>query len=150
MLNQCSFVGNLGRDPETRHTQNGAPVVNFVIAVTERWTQGGEKKERTEWVPVTIWNDKLGEIASKFLVKGSKVLVQGQWQTRKWVDKEGGERYTTECVLTKFGGYLELLGGKTEAPAEAPRAVEKRIPSAPAGRGTRPAATADLDDDIPF
>ena len=166
-VNKVILVGNLGRDPEVRHTQNNQKVVNLRIATSERWRDraSGENRERTEWHSVVIFNENLADIAERYLRKGSSVYVEGQLQTRKWTDQSGQERYTTEVVLSRFKGELTLLGGRGEGgggggdyggdfggeepmggpPARGPAA------SRPAqGRG-RPSSIADeLDDDIPF
>ena len=108
-LNRCEFIGNLGADPEIRNTQGGEKVANLRIAVTERWKdRNGEKREKTEWVPVTIWGALAGT-AEQYLSKGSKVYVAGKWQTRKWTDQQGNDRYSTECVLHGFDAKLEML-----------------------------------------
>lgn len=113
-VNKVILVGNLGRDPEVRHTQDGAPVVNLALATSETWKDrsSGERKERTEWHRVVIFNENLAKIAEQYLRKGAKVYVEGQLQTRKWTDKDGQERYSTEVVLSKFRGELTMLDTK--------------------------------------
>lgn len=113
VLNQCQFIGNLGADPEVRSTQSGSRIANFRIAVTEKWKdrQTGERKERTEWIPVAIFTDGLVGVAEKYLRKGSKVFIQGQFKTRKWADQSGNDRYTTEIVLNGPGAVLTMLDG---------------------------------------
>ena len=139
-LNQCTFTGRLGRDPESRSLPNGGKVVNLNLAVSHRYKdRDGNKAERTTWVPVVIWNDKLGEIAEQYLSKGSRVAVTGEFQTRKWQDQSGADRYSTEIVLQRFGGTLVLLGGGDRDQSAAPRQETS-------GRSGR----AELDDDIPF
>ena len=120
-VNKVILVGNLGRDPEVRHTQNNQKVVNMRIATSERWRdrQSGENKERTEWHSVVIFNENLADIAERYLRKGSSVYVEGQLQTRKWTDQSGQERYTTEVVLSRFKGELTLLGGRGEGGGDA-------------------------------
>jgi len=115
-LNKVQLIGNLGRDPEIRNTQDGNKIVQLTIATTEYWRDKttNERKDRTEWHKVVIFNDKLGEIAEKYLRKGSKVYIEGQLQTRKWADKAGVDRYTTEIVLQKFRGELMLMDWKSE------------------------------------
>ena len=115
-VNKVILVGNLGRDPEVRHTQNNQKIVNMRIATSERWRdrQSGESKERTEWHSVVIFNENLADIAERYLRKGSSVYVEGQLQTRKWTDQSGQERYSTEVVLSRFKGELTLLGGRGE------------------------------------
>ena len=109
MLNQCSFIGNLGADPEVR-TVGDSKVANLRLAVNERWKDRntGEKREKTEWVPVTIWGPVAG-IAEQYLRKGSKIFISGKFQTRKWQDKDGNDRYTTEVVVQGFGGQMIML-----------------------------------------
>jgi single-strand DNA-binding protein len=115
-VNKVILVGNLGRDPEVRNTQDGTKIVNFTLATSERWRDKGtgEQRERTEWHRVVIFNENLARIAEQYLRKGSSVYVEGQLQTRKWTDQSGQERYTTEVVLQRFRGELTLLGGRGE------------------------------------
>jgi single-strand DNA-binding protein len=164
-VNKVILVGNLGRDPEVRQTQNNQKVVNLRIATSERWRdrQSGENRERTEWHSVVIFNENLADIAERYLRKGSSVYVEGQLQTRKWTDQSGQERYTTEVVLSRFRGELTLLGGRGEAGGDpghdygdesgmggAQRSAPARGPGGGQGR-SKPATLADdLDDDIPF
>ncbi len=114
-INKVILVGNLGRDPEIRRTQDGRPIANLRIATTESWRDknSGERRERTEWHTVVIFNDGLCRVAEQYLKKGSKVYVEGQLQTRKWQDQSGQERYSTEVVLQGFGGNLTMLDGRT-------------------------------------
>jgi single-strand DNA-binding protein len=170
-VNKVILVGNLGRDPEVRHTQNNQKVVNMRIATSERWRdrQSGESKERTEWHSVVIFNENLADIAERYLRKGSSVYVEGQLQTRKWTDQSGQERYSTEVVLSRFKGELTLLGGRGEGgggggdyggPADygddqgggPPQrsAPSPRGPQGGPGRGKPPTIADELDDDIPF
>ena len=141
-LNQCSFIGNLGADPEVRSFQNGGRVANLRIAVTEKWKDKntGERKEATEWVSVAILQDGLVGVAEQYLRKGSKVFVQGKLRTRKWQDQSGADRYSTEIVLQGFDGKLEMLDG----PSGDGRGERKRSYDEPASNPD------DLDDDIPF
>jgi single-strand DNA-binding protein len=113
-VNKVIIVGNLGRDPEVRSFPNGGKVVNLRIATSETWRdrQSGERKERTEWHSVAIFNENLGKIAEQYLKKGSTVYIEGQLETRKWQDQSGQDRYTTEVVLRQFRGELTLLGGR--------------------------------------
>ncbi len=113
-VNKVIIVGNLGRDPEVRSFPNGGKVVNLRIATSETWRdkQSGEKKERTEWHSVAIFNENLGKIAEQYLKKGSTVYIEGQLETRKWQDQSGADRYSTEVVLRQFRGELTLLGGR--------------------------------------
>jgi single-strand DNA-binding protein len=113
-VNKVILIGNLGRDPEVRTFQNGGKVVNLRIATSENWRDkaSGEKKERTEWHSVAIFNENLAKIAEQYLKKGSTVYIEGQLETRKWQDQSGADRYTTEIVLRQFRGELTLLGGR--------------------------------------
>jgi single-strand DNA-binding protein len=113
-VNKVILIGNLGRDPEVRSMNNGGKVVNLSVATSETWRDknSGERQERTEWHRVVIFNEKLGEVAEKYLKKGAKVYVEGALQTRKWTDKEGAEKYSTEVVLQRFRGELTMLDGK--------------------------------------
>ena len=113
-VNKVILVGNLGRDPEVRSTQDGLKIVNLSLATSESWRDknSGERREKTEWHRVVIFNEKLGEVAEKFLKKGSKIYVEGALQTRKWTDQGGQERYSTEVVLQRFRGELTMLDGK--------------------------------------
>jgi single-strand DNA-binding protein len=144
-VNKVILLGRLGRDPETRNFQNGGKVVNLRLATSERYKdKSGEMQERTEWHSVAIFNEKLGEIAEKYLRKGSEVYLEGQIETRSY-DKNGETRYSTEIVLRQFRGELALIGGRggnQDAPAEQPATRQ-----APASRAP---AKSDLDDEIPF
>lgn len=113
-VNKVIIVGNLGRDPEVRNFPNGGKVVNLRVATSETWRDksSGERKERTEWHSVAIFNEALGKIAEQYLRKGSTVYLEGQLETRKWQDQSGADRYTTEIVLRQFRGELTLLGGR--------------------------------------
>jgi single-strand DNA-binding protein len=113
-VNKVIIVGNLGRDPEVRSFQNGGKVVNLRIATSETWRDkaSGERKERTEWHSVAIFNEGLAKIAEQYLKKGSKVYIEGQLETRKWQDQSGADRYTTEVVLRNYGGTLTLLDSR--------------------------------------
>ena len=113
-VNKVIIVGNLGRDPEVRSFQNGGKVVNLRIATSENWRDkaSGERKERTEWHSVAIFNENLAKIAEQYLKKGSTVYIEGQLETRKWQDQSGQDRYSTEIVLRNYGGTLTLLGGR--------------------------------------
>ena len=113
-VNKVILVGNLGRDPEVRHTQDGRKIVNFSIATSETWKdrQSGERRERTEWHRIVIFNEHLANIAEQYLRKGSKVYLEGQLQTRKWTDNSGQEKYTTEVVLQNYRGELQMLDSR--------------------------------------
>jgi single-strand DNA-binding protein len=161
-INKVILVGNLGRDPEIRSTQDGMRIANLAVATSETWRDkmSGERKERTEWHRVVIFNERLAEIAEKYLKKGAKVYVEGALQTRKWADNSGQERYTTEVVLTRFRGELTMLDGARGAGGSPP--IEGGYDEAYSGGGfgdePRAAATParsrtpvnELDDDIPF
>ena len=144
-LNKASIIGNLGRDPEVRHTQSGDTVANLSVATSEKWTDrsSGERRERTEWHRVVVWG-KLAEIAEKYLRKGSKVYLEGQIRTRKWQDNDGKDRYTTEIVLSGFNSTLVMLGGN-EGGGDRP-ADQGGAPA----QDYNPPQGDDLDDDIPF
>lgn len=144
-INKVILVGNLGADPETRYMPSGKPVTNIRIATSEGWTdkQSGDKQERTEWHSVVLF-DKLAEISAEYLRKGSQVYIEGSLRTRKWQDKQGNDRYTTEIVARE----MQMLGsrggagtGEGRAPA---RVQEDRAPA------SAPAETGEFDDDIPF
>ncbi|MDB5716661.1 MAG: single-stranded DNA-binding protein [Sphingomonas bacterium] len=150
-VNKVILVGNLGRDPESRSFQNGGKVVNLRIATSESWKDKatGERKEKTEWHSVAIFNDNLARIAEQYLRKGSKVYIEGQLQTRKWQDQSGNDKFSTEIVLQGFNGTLTLLDGASGGGGQA------QDRSAPAGRPNAPQrshapAAIDLDDDVPF
>jgi len=115
-VNKVILIGNLGKDPEVRSTQAGAPVVQLSIATSDTWKdrQTGERKERTEWHRVVIFNEHLCKVAENYLKKGAKVYVEGALQTRKWTDQSGVEKYTTEVVLQKFNGELTMLDSRNE------------------------------------
>jgi len=162
-VNKVILVGNLGRDPEIRSTQDGMRIANLAVATSESWRDrvSGERKERTEWHRVAIFNERLTEVAEKYLKKGSKVYIEGALQSRKWTDNSGQERYTTEVVLQRFRGELTMLdsargaggppteGGYDEGYAGGGFGDEPRAAATPApARGRTP--VNDLDDDIPF
>ena len=113
-VNKVILIGNLGRDPEIRTTQDGTRVANLSIATSENWRDknSGERKEKTEWHRVVIFNDRLVEVVERYLKKGATVYLEGQLQTRKWTDQSGAEKYTTEVVLQKYRGELTMLGGR--------------------------------------
>lgn len=163
-LNKVMIIGRLGRDPETRNFQNGGKVVNLRVATSERYKdREGNQQERTEWHSVAIFNEKLGEIAERYLKKGSQVYLEGQLETRKWQDQGGQERYSTEIVLRQFRGEMTLLdgrgggaGGDDEMAGGPPPSRgaysgggSSRAPAARSG-GWDSNKKSDLDDDIPF
>ena len=161
-VNKVILLGNLGRDPEVRSTQDGTKIVNLNIATSERWKDrnSGEQRERTEWHRVVIFNENLARIAEQYLRKGSTVYLEGQLQTRKWTDQQGVEKYTTEVVLQRYRGELTLLGSRNEGAAALPSDSGAMQGGMGAGMGAAgvtsggaipPMAGADdLDDDIPF
>lgn len=113
-VNKVILIGNLGADPEVRHTQDGRAICNMKVATSDSWRdkQSGERREKTEWHSVVIFSDQLSKIAQQYLKKGSKVYIEGQLQTRKWQDNTGNDRYTTEVVLQNYGGQLTMLDGR--------------------------------------
>lgn len=113
-VNKVILVGNLGRDPEIRHLQDGSKIAQLSVATSENWKdrQTGERREKTEWHRVVIFNSNLAEVAENYLRKGAKVYVEGQLQTRKWTDQDGNDKYTTEVVLSRFRGELTMLDGR--------------------------------------
>jgi single-strand DNA-binding protein len=157
-VNKVILVGNLGRDPEARTMQSGGKVVSFSIATSESWNDkaSGERKEKTQWHRIAIFNEKLGEIAERYLKKGSKVYLEGSLESRKFTDKDGMERETTEVVLARFRGELTLLdsrsgdsggdGGYSRPPAAARQAAAPARSGGPSWE----APSSDLDDEIPF
>jgi single-strand DNA-binding protein len=153
-VNKVILIGNLGRDPEIRSTQDGAKIVNLNLATSERWKDRntGEQRERTEWHRVVIFNENLGRIAEQYLRKGNTVYIEGQLQTRKWTDQQGVEKYSTEVVLQRYRGELTLLGGRQDGGAAG--MVGQDSPAAemasPSQSTPPPMAGGDLDDDIPF
>lgn len=146
MLNRCEFIGNLGRDPEIRTTQSGDKVANLRIAVSEKWKDRdtGERKERTEWIPVTIWGP-LAKVAEQYLHKGSKVFVSGKFQTRKWQDQSGADRYSTEIVLQGPQSQLTMLDGPKDNNRPDPHRSQE-----PEGYGSGGRPGGDIDHEIPF
>jgi single-strand DNA-binding protein len=159
-INKVILIGNLGQDPETRTTPGGTTVTNIRIATSESWTdrQSGEKKEQTEWHTVVMWN-RLGEIAAEYLRKGSQVYIEGRLQTRKWQDKQGNDRYTTEVVASE----MQMLGGRGAGGGAMQETRDTRDSGgfgggsggggrgAPASSsGSQGSSPVDFDDDIPF
>ena len=143
-VNKVILVGNLGKDPDVRRTTSGDPIVNFTLATSENWRDKatGERKERTEWHRVVIFNENLAKVAEQYLHKGSKVYVEGQLQTRKWTDKDGNEKYTTEVVLSRFRGELQMLDSRDSGSSREALSAQ----DAPARSFER----AEMDDEIPF
>jgi single-strand DNA-binding protein len=161
-VNKVILVGNMGKDPEVRTTQDGTKIVNLTLATSETWNDraSGERKERTEWHRVVIFNDRVADVAERFLKKGAKIYVEGSLQTRKWTDQSGQERYTTEVVIGRFNGQLTMLdtrGGEGASDGGAYRSERTPPQRAAAGAsrsGGAPSWEApkggDLDDEIPF
>ncbi len=156
-VNKVILIGNLGKDPEVRRLNSGDPVVNLRIATTESWRdkQSGERKEKTEWHSVVIFNENIAKVAEQYLKKGSSVYIEGQLQTRKWTDQQGVEKYTTEIVLQKYRGELTMLGGRGDGGGRSydddgsgsfgGKSGSKRVSDGP-----RESFNQDLDDEIPF
>ncbi len=155
-INKVILVGNLGADPEVRHTQAGKPVCNLRLATSERWRDrnSGEQRERTEWHRVTIFSEGLCRVAEQYLHKGSKIYIEGQLQTRKWQDQSGQDRYSTEVVLQGFNGTLLMLDSRQHGGGHGHGGGDSDH-----GRGRRPREQAptpmsevggELDDEIPF
>jgi single-strand DNA-binding protein len=159
-VNKVILVGNLGKDPEIRRTQDGRPIANLSVATSENWRDKatGERKEKTEWHRVVIFNEGLCKVAEQYLKKGAKVYIEGQLQTRKWTDQSGVEKYSTEVVLQGFNSTLTMLDGRSSgggsfagedsggdfgaaSPSSAPR---RAVAASGGGRN------GDMDDDIPF
>ncbi len=176
-LNRVQLIGSCGKDPEIRSTQDGNKIVNLSLATSESWTdkQSGERKERTEWHRVVIFNDRLADVAERFIKKGSRIYVEGQIQTRKWQDQSGQDRYSTEVVVPRFGGNVGLLGEPRQSDGQDSQRSndgERRVGSngsgdpryggprgggqtnystrAPAGAPDWSRPGTDLDDEIPF
>jgi single-strand DNA-binding protein len=160
-VNKVILVGNLGKDPEVRRLNSGDQVVSFSVATSETWRDktSGERKERTEWHNIVIFNENLGKVAEQYCKKGTKIYLEGQLQTRKWQDQSGNDRYTTEVVLQRFRGELQLLDSRASSESRQSFPDEERASSgfnrAPAAE-RRPAlsdgggGTGEIDDDIPF
>ncbi len=154
-VNKVILIGNLGRDPEVRSTQDGAKIVQLSVATSESWKDKGtgERRERTEWHRVVIFNEHLTNIAEQYLRKGSKVYLEGQLQTRKWQDKEGLDRYTTEIVLGRVRGELTMLdtrGGEGAGACGGYQSEPAMASQEGGGGGGSAGGASDLDDEIPF
>lgn len=151
-INKVILVGNLGADPRVSNTPNGSKIVNLSVATTDTWKDklSGERKDRTEWHRVVIFNAQLADIAERYLRKGSKVYLEGQLQTRKWEDNNGQERYSTEVVLQNYNGSLVLLDAKGDGVPAGGNDVFSPASGNAGWDSAAPAASADLDDDIPF
>lgn len=151
-LNKVQLIGNLGADPEIRSFQNGGKVANLRLATSETWKDKdtGERKERTEWHSVAIFNDGLVGVVERFLKKGSKVYIEGKLQTRKWQDQSGADRYSTEVVLQGIGGSLVMLDGKSSSGSGGETPNGRAQEPHPGAHGGDAPPFDDLDDDIPF
>ncbi len=152
-VNKVILIGNLGADPEIRHTQDGRPIVNLRVATSDSWRDKatGERREKTEWHRVVIFNEGLARIAEQYLKKGSKVYLEGALQTRKWEDQSGQERYTTEVVLQGFNSSLTMLDGRQrEGMGEGASSGGDFGRSRPLGAGNNASFNKELDDEIPF
>jgi single-strand DNA-binding protein len=168
-VNKVILIGNLGADPEVRHTQDGRSICNLRLATTESWRdkQSGERREKTEWHSVVIFNEQLGKIAQQYLKKGAKVYIEGQLQTRKWQDNSGNDRYTTEVVLQNYAGQLTMLDGRNggvgfndsgSGDYDAGSGANSRSGNSSRGTGDAKSRESggsksfekDLDDEIPF
>ncbi len=168
-VNKVILVGNLGKDPEARSMGSGGEVVSFSIATSENWNdkQSGERKEKTEWHNIVIFNEALGKIAKQYLRKGSSVYLEGQLQTRKWTDKDNNDRYTTEVVLQRYRGELTMLGSRDGGGSGGGQSGgggsrdwggdnggsgggSSQFGGGSGGRSAPSAFDSDLDDDVPF
>jgi single-strand DNA-binding protein len=149
-VNKVILVGNLGKDPEVRRLTSGDPVVNLSVATSESWRDkaSGERKEKTEWHRVVIFNKNLADVAEKYLKKGAKVYLEGSLQTRKWTDKDGAEKYSTEVVLQNFNGTLVMLDGRSGGEGSGGGGYS----GGRVGAGEAPASfqREEMDDEIPF
>ena len=151
-LNLVQLIGNVGKDPEIRSTQAGKKIANLSLATSEKWTDksSGEQKERTEWHKICCFNEGLVGVIERFVKKGSKIYVSGQLQTRKWTDKDGVDRYSTEITLQAFNGQLILLDGRNAGENATPSAPAQQRPAAPAASSGPNWGAGELDDAIPF
>jgi single-strand DNA-binding protein len=149
-VNKVILIGNIGKDPEVRQSNDGSKIVSLTVATNETWKDKstGERKEKTEWHRVVIFNDKVGEIAEKYLKKGSKVHIEGQLQTRKWTDNQGVEKYTTEIVLSRYRGELTLLD-RMNSGGNDNDSFGSSGSSSSSGSGSSNRFD-EMDDDIPF
>ncbi len=150
-LNQVQLLGNLGADPEVRRTQDGRPIANLRVATSDTWRDkaSGERKEKTEWHRVVIFSEGLAKVAEQYLKKGSKIFIQGALQTRKWQDKDGQDRYSTEIVLQGFNARLVMLDKSDGSGGDESSGSTQR--SSSGGGARRPVGSnADMDDEIPF
>ena len=157
-VNKVILIGNLGRDPEVRTLNDGSPVVTLSLATSESWKDkaSGERRERTEWHRVVIFNENLAKVAENYLKKGAKVYIEGQLQTRKWTDKDGNEKYTTEVVLQRYRGDLTMLDAKGEGGGSFSSDRSAKVEgggtggSGGGGDSSGGGKDSDFDDEIPF
>ena len=167
-VNKVIIIGNVGKDPEIRSTQSGGKIANITLATSESWNDkaSGERKEKTEWHRVVVFNDRLVDVVERFVKKGEKLYVEGSLQTRKWTDQSGQEKYTTEVVVDRFRGDITLLGGRNSGGESYSGSAEggysggspRQVARQPARGGDSASwepnrggvGSSDLDDDIPF
>ena len=152
-LNKVILIGNLGKDPELRYTQDNKKIVSFSLATSESWKDKvtSERKDKTEWHQIVIFNERLCDIANQYLHKGSKVYIEGQLQTRKWQDKSGNEHYKTEIILQQFRGELTILDSKKENEySHTSDSIEPHIDKEPSALPSTKPFNYDLNDDVPF
>ncbi|MFT9361272.1 single-stranded DNA-binding protein [Acetobacter okinawensis] len=153
-VNKVILVGNLGKDPEVRNTQGGQKIVSFSLATSDTWNDraSGEKRERTEWHRVVIFNERLADVAERFLTKGRKVYLEGALQTRKWTGQDGKENYTTEVIVERFRGELVLLDSRNSADGSDRNQAPQQRPQSNsyAQKDNSWSNPSDLDDEIPF
>ena len=152
-VNKAILIGNLGRDPEVRNTQSGSKVVNLTIATSETWNDraSGEKRERTEWHRVVIFNEHLGDVVTRYLSKGRKVFIEGELRTRKWTDQQGVEKYTTEIVLAQYRGNIVFLDGQGNVQGNTQQSQSTQSNQTRQYQsGSSMSDAAGYDDEIPF
>ena len=154
-VNKVILIGNLGRDPEVRYAQSGSKIVNLSVATSESWKdrETGERREKTEWHRVVIFNDRLADVAEQYLRKGAKVYLEGQLQTRKWTGNDGIEKYSTEVVLQRYRGELTMLDSRSSSGYESsnqPSQGNDGMADSVSGGATTEPLSSELDDEIPF
>ncbi len=162
-LNQVQLIGHVGKDPEVRKSQNGASIVSFSIATSESWRDknSGERKEKTEWHNVVVFNEALAKIAESYVRKGTQLFIEGKMRTRKWTDKSNVEKYSTEVVLEQYGGTLTMIGGKSDSGSGSSQNHNDDYDGRSSGDGNggggsakssqqQPKPRPGLDDEIPF
>lgn len=152
MLNKVTLIGNLGRDPEARSLNDGSPVVNLSLATSETWRDKatGERKEKTEWHRIVIFNEGLCKVVTQYLKKGSKIYIEGALQTRKWQDQSGADKYSTEIVLQKYRGELKMLDSRPEGIAERDARTPGAAWAADSLAQDENNPQNELEDEIPF